>query len=178
MKIAVIGASGWIGGAVVREALARGHEVTAIARDRSKLDTIDGVAAIAANATDPFSIAEAVAGTDAVVSSVSGKSYGVPPHALVATALLEALPRAGVRRLVIVGGAGGLTTAAGTRVIDGPHFHDEWKPEANGQIEALEVLTRRRCGRRLDGPQPCSADRAGRADRHLSRAGRGPAPDR
>jgi putative NADH-flavin reductase len=42
MRIAVIGASGWLGGAIAREALARGHEVTAMGRKRGRLEAIEG----------------------------------------------------------------------------------------------------------------------------------------
>ena len=54
--------------------------------------------------------------------------------------LLDGLGRAGVRRLVVAGGAGSLLVASGQRLLDTPEFHDEWKPEALAAAEALEVF--------------------------------------
>ena len=53
--------------------------------------------------------------------------------------MLSGLSQAGVRRLVVVGGAGSLEVASGTRLVDTPDFHEEWKPEALGQAEALDL---------------------------------------
>ncbi len=139
MKIGVLGASGWIGSAVVREALARGHELTAIVHQRGRLEVPDGVQIVEAEATDPSSVVAAVIGLDAVVFAVSGKRAATPPQTEVAAALLDALPRAGVRRLIAVGSAGGLESA-GTRLMDHAGFLEEWKPEAAAQIDALEVF--------------------------------------
>ena len=92
MKIAVIGATGNLGSAVAREATARGHHVTALGS--SNMD-----------AADPASVKEAVTGHDAVVVAIAGGDRLVPRSA---GALLEALPLAGVSRLVFLGGGGSL----------------------------------------------------------------------
>jgi putative NADH-flavin reductase len=68
MKIAVIGASGWLGGAIAREAVSRGHEVTAIGRDAARLSQVEGARAVVADLDDPESIVDAVRGSDVVVS--------------------------------------------------------------------------------------------------------------
>jgi uncharacterized protein YbjT (DUF2867 family) len=62
MKIAVIGASGWLGGAIAREAVSRGHEVTAIGRDAARLSQVEGARAVVADLDDPESIVDAVRG--------------------------------------------------------------------------------------------------------------------
>jgi putative NADH-flavin reductase len=68
MKIAVIGATGWLGGAIAREALERGHEVTAIGRDPEKLAALQGMNAVAVDATQSDALAEAIAGHSAITS--------------------------------------------------------------------------------------------------------------
>lgn len=142
MKLAIFGASGWIGGAVTREALARGHEVTAVVRDPARLElSHDRLATATGDVTQPDSIAAVTAGHDAVVAAISGRRdahHEAVPAA--ARALLEALPRTDVDRLVWVGGASSLEVAPGVRVFDTPEFPADWKPEASAQIDALEVF--------------------------------------
>ena len=124
MKIVVFGATGMIGTRIAAELEQRGHAVTAATR------------ATGADVTDPQSVASVAAGADAVVSAVSarGVSYTL---ADVAPALVEGLREAGVRRLLVVGGAGSLEVAPGKRLLDTPDFPEEWKPEAIAQSEAL-----------------------------------------
>jgi putative NADH-flavin reductase len=143
MKIAVIGASGWLGGTVVREAVARGHQVTAMARKIGKLPEGDGIADAQVDVTDAETLREAVAGHDAVVSAVTdrtGTDRAIIPTS--ARTLIEALPEAGVTRLVFLGGGGTLEAAPGTRLVDLPDFPAEYRAEALAQAEALETLRR------------------------------------
>lgn len=142
MKIALFGATGHVGRAILDEALARGDEVTAIVRDPARLDTKDPrIAVVTGDIAHPESWLDALRGCDVLVVSISarrdGSNDGVP--ALAAT-VLDYLPKAGVKRLVWVGGAASLETAPGVRVIDDPHFPEAWKAEAQGQIKALEVF--------------------------------------
>ena len=140
MKLIVFGASGLLGTRLVNEALDRGHEVTAVARDASRLDNRDGrVRTASADATDPDSVAAVAGGHEVAVSAVTQHQA---PEMLVdaARGLLEGLARAGVPRLISVGGAGSLEVAPGQRLVDTPDFHDEWKPEALAAADALEVF--------------------------------------
>jgi uncharacterized protein len=140
MRVAVIGASGWLGGCVTRELLARGHEVTAIGRDESKLRDIEGAGAAVADVTDPGSITRAVTGHDAVVSAVTDRTTGdrsIIPRT--ARTLLEAVPESGVRRVVVVGGGGSLEVEPGVRAIDQPGFPEQYRAEAEAQAEALDI---------------------------------------
>jgi uncharacterized protein len=108
MRIAVVGATGRIGSRVVDEALGRGIEVTAVLRDPDR-DLPTGVERRVAEATDVAALATAISGQDAVVSALGGAE--VDQVSVVVTgahALLEALPRAGVERLLVVGGGGSL----------------------------------------------------------------------
>jgi putative NADH-flavin reductase len=134
MRIAVIGATGWLGGTIAREAASRGHEVTAIARH---LD--DGVRA---DVTDRKSVLNAVRGHDVVVSAVTDRTSEESRSIIPATAklLLDVLPEAGVPRLAFVGGGGSLETEPGVRHVDSPHFPPEYKAEALAQARALDIL--------------------------------------
>ncbi|MER7004676.1 NAD(P)H-binding protein [Dactylosporangium sp. NPDC000555] len=123
-KIAVIGAGGRLGGAIAREAADRGHQVTPLGR--STMDV-----------TDPASVTAAVAGHDAVVASLKGPDGLVPRGA---AALLAGLTRAGVHRLVFVGGGGSLEYAPGQRYVDSPDFPAAYRQTAQDQAAALELL--------------------------------------
>jgi putative NADH-flavin reductase len=140
MKLIVFGASGALGSRLLAEALERGHEATAVARDASRLDDHGGrVQTAAADVTDAGSVATVAPGHDVAVSAVTQHQQ---PEMLVdaARGLLEGLGRAGVPRLISVGGAGSLEVAPGQRLVDTPDFHDEWKPEALAAADALEVF--------------------------------------
>jgi hypothetical protein len=141
MKIAVIGATGWMGGAIAREAVSRGHEVTAIGRDPTRLAALEGMHPVATDATDPSSIAEAISDHDVAVLSVtdrSGPDRSIIPAA--AQALIEAHPRADVPRIAMMGGGGSLLDDDGKRFVDHPGFPQEYKAEALAQAEALALL--------------------------------------
>lgn len=142
MRLAIFGASGWIGGTVAREALERGHDVTAVVRDPARLKLTHGrLTVVTGDVTDWAGIASIVAGHDAVAAAISGrrdKDHGVVSTA--AHALLAGLVEADVNRLVWVGGAGSLEVSPGGRLIDTPQFPAEWKEEAMAQVEALELF--------------------------------------
>lgn len=142
MRIALFGATGHIGHAILDEALARGHEVAAIVRDPARLDRRhERLHVVTGDAARPETWLAAVRGSDAAVASLSARRDG-DQALLVANArtLLERLPDAGVPRLVWVGGAGSLEVAPGLRLLDTPDFPAEWKPEAEAQALALEAF--------------------------------------
>jgi prolipoprotein diacylglyceryl transferase len=141
MRIVVFGAGGRVGTRTVAEALARGHDVTAVVRDPAAHDLDrDGLSVVAGDATDPSSVAEVAAGHDLAISTV-GTGFGKTPETLPAAArgLLEGLSRAGVARLIVLGGAGSLEVAPGVRVLDTEGFREEWKPDALAQAESLDI---------------------------------------
>jgi uncharacterized protein len=141
MRIALFGATGMIGSRVLAEAQGRGHRVTAVVRDAARApEDADGHAV--ADVTDAPQVAAAVAGHDAVISAVGGGGVVVAA----APALLDGLARAGVTRLLVVGGAGSLLNAEGVRLIDRPEFPEAWRPAASAQVTALA------CYRASGGP--------------------------
>jgi uncharacterized protein YbjT (DUF2867 family) len=104
MKLTVLGATGGIGKELVRQALAAGHEVTAVVRDPARMPvTGERLEVFRADLTDAEALRPAVAGRDAVVSGLGPrgrKDVGVAAR-LTRTAL-AALEAEGVRRLVVV----------------------------------------------------------------------------
>jgi putative NADH-flavin reductase len=141
VRIAVIGASGWLGSAVTAEAVRRGHEVTAISRSIGSAEGLEGVERVPADVTDHVALVAAIAGHDAVVSSVTDRTTddrSLIPRA--ARALISAVPQAGVPRLLVIGGGGSLEVAPGVRAIDEPGFPARYLAEARAQAEALRVL--------------------------------------
>lgn len=142
MKIILFGASGHIGSAIADELLSRGHEVTAVTRTGAG-DDKPGLTVKPGDATDPAAVADLVAGHDAVASAV-GPKIGVDDDEQIllgtAKSMVEALPKAGVRRLVVLGGAGSLEVAPGLKVIDKPDFPAMWKANAQAQTKVLELL--------------------------------------
>lgn len=139
MKIAVIGASGMIGQRVAAEALARGHAVTALVRDPSRVAARPGLAAQAADVTDAAGLPALLAGHDAVVAAYSTGANDPQLYTRVAHNLFGALKAAGVSRLVVVGGAGSLEVAPGVQLVDTPEFPAAWRDGASALRDALAV---------------------------------------
>lgn len=147
MKIALIGATGFVGTAVLAELLQRDHHVTAIMRDPTKLSSRPGVSAVAADAYDPDAIAGAVRGNDAVVSAFN-PGWNEPElydkFLRGAAAIERGVEAAGIKRLLVVGGAGSLFVAPGVQLVDTPEFASHVPPNivpgAQAARDALEVL--------------------------------------
>jgi putative NADH-flavin reductase len=136
MRIALIGATGTIGSRIAAEARSRGHEVTAITRSGK-----DG--AVQADARDGSALAAVVRGHDAVISAVSPPRDGsdaTGPMLECARGIMAGMRAAGVRRLLIVGGAASLEVAPGTRLFDTPEFPEMAKNEAGSGIAQLELI--------------------------------------
>lgn len=133
MKIAVIGASGNVGSRIVTEALSRGHRVTGVARHSDRIAPRPGLSVAAGDIADPESLASVLAGPDVVVSSVRFVDFDVDR-------LLSALELAGRPRLLMVGGAGSLKTAAGAVLVDTPNFPEPFRAEARAGAATLRQL--------------------------------------
>lgn len=133
MKIAIIGAAGNVGQRLVAEALSRKHEVTAIGPTRAKLEALANVTVRTATMADTDGLAQALAGVDVAISAVRFVNYD--PQGL-----LAALRKAGVHRLLVVGGAGSLVSPAGGLVMAGANFPEVALPEARAGAKVLEAL--------------------------------------
>lgn len=150
MKLAIIGATGFVGSAVVTEALQRGHSLSAIVRTTGKLPTHPALRPVAADINDTEALAAILAGHDAVISAYNPGWAEPEIYAKMvrgSQAILDAVRQSGVRRLLVVGGAGSLEVAPGVQLIDTPQFPAEYKQGALGAREALLQL---RADTRLD----------------------------
>ncbi|OZY44465.1 NAD(P)-dependent oxidoreductase [Pseudomonas lundensis] len=132
-KIAIIGATGRAGSQLLEEALRRGHSVIAIARHASKIGQREHVVTKDVDVHDAQALQEALAGSDVVLSAAHFSTLPVE-------AIIEPVKKAGVKRLLFVGGAGSLLLPDGTKVIDSEGFPDEYKPEATAGGQYLETL--------------------------------------
>lgn len=109
MKVLVLGAGGRTGAAVVQQAIAAGHEVTALVRQAGTYHGPAGVRVEEGDATDTAAVAAAVAGQDAVIDTIGGKTpykSGITLETDVAKAVIAAMQRHGVRRLLVTSAVG------------------------------------------------------------------------
>lgn len=133
MNVALIGATGNIGTAIRKELLSRGHTITAISRKVDAAALEEGVEARQADMMDVPGIADALAGHDAVVSA----AMFIPGSS---ARFVEGLCQSGVKRAVIVGGAGSLDAGGGKLVADVIEVPDEWRPAIAEGVVLLDTL--------------------------------------
>jgi uncharacterized protein len=145
MKVVLLGATGFVGSAILKEALYRGHQVTAVVRKQGQLNPTQELKIQITDVYDSVALAAAIVGYDALISAFNP---GWKDPNLYAdqvrgtTSILQAVKAASVKRVLWVGGAGGLLVKPGVRVIDAPDFPVAIKPGSLATIEALDQLRR------------------------------------
>lgn len=120
-NVLLIGATGFVGSAVLNELLERGHKVTAVVRNTAKLPQNELLTAVEQDVSDVEAIAKLAEGKDAVISAYNPGWMNPEIEKLITEnypKILEAAKKSGVERLIIVGGAGTLFYAPGLRVVD------------------------------------------------------------
>lgn len=144
MKLALIGASGFVGTQLLKEALHRGHAVTAIVRHPAKI-TIkdDNLTVQQADVLNEVDTAALLSGHDAIISAYNA-GWGNPDiyndFIKGSKAIENAATKSGVKRLLVVGGAGSLEIAPGKQLVDTPEFPAEWKSGALAVRDYLDIL--------------------------------------
>lgn len=139
MKVAIIGASGFIGSAILNEALSRGHDITAIVRNPEKVTVSNP--RLNVNKGDVIKEEELVSllkGNEAVISAYSANDSSTYVKAI--TAIINATKKAGITRLLAVSGAGSLEVKPGVQLLDTPEFPAEWKDGATATRNAFDVI--------------------------------------
>ncbi|MFI6598137.1 NAD(P)-dependent oxidoreductase [Nonomuraea sp. NPDC050536] len=130
MKILLFGATGMIGQRIAAELAKRGHEVTGVSRSGGP---------VKGDVADAGTLAR---GHDVVISAISPPRDGTEPEAPFLDAnraLIDGVRQAGVNRLIVVGGAGGLKVAPDLDLVDTPDFPDIYLKEARAQRSNLEI---------------------------------------
>ena len=142
-KVAVIGATGFVGTQVVKELANRGYFVNALARNTSKIEESENVKAIAVDVYNTSELSEILKGNDAVISAFN--SGWTNPNIFEdflkgAESIEKAVEESGVKRFITVGGAGSLYIAENLQLIDTPEFPAEIKPGAEAARQYLEII--------------------------------------
>lgn len=142
MNIALIGASGFIGSALLKEALSRGHQLTALVTRPEKLATASNLKAVKVDVNATDALAAQLKGHDAVLSAFSGhaQSNVLEYYEAGIRSVIAAAKKAEVPRLLVVGGAGSLDVAPGVQLLDTPAFPAAYKGTAEGARQALNIL--------------------------------------
>lgn len=141
-KVAVIGATGFVGKQVVNELSNRGYMVNAIARDSSKVEAKDNVNAVSADVNNVEELAKVLEGNDAVISSFNPgwTNPNLYDDFLNGSKNIEsAVEKSGVKRFITVGGAGSLFID-GNQLVDGPDFPADIKPGATAARDYLNEI--------------------------------------
>lgn len=143
MKIALIGASGFVGSAVLDELLRRGHEITAIVRHPEKVKQTDHVTAVKADVMNEDEVAKTVKGHDAVVNAFNA-GWDNPnlydDFLKGSKSIQNGVKKSGIKRYFTIGGAGSLYVAPGQQLVDSPEFPAEWKSGALAARDYLDVI--------------------------------------
>ncbi|UUC47200.1 NAD(P)-dependent oxidoreductase [Flavobacterium cerinum] len=142
MKIAIIGATGFVGSNILNEIISRNHQVTAIARNPK--DTTDaGVHWVKADIFNVTELANVLVGHDAVISAYN--SGWTNPNIYAdfikgSESIQEAVKQSGVKRYIVIGGAGSLFVAPGLQAVDTPDFPKEYHAGATAARDYLNTL--------------------------------------
>lgn len=138
-NIILIGASGFVGSAILTEALSRGHQVTAIVRHPEKVTTSNtNLKVIAADVQNAAALTDIIKGADVVISSYNPGWANPNIYNDTLTgykAILEAVKSANVTRLLVVGGAGSLYVKPGVTVMDTGVLPEAIMPGVKGLAE-------------------------------------------
>lgn len=143
MKVSVIGASGFVGSHIVKELLSRGHDVTAIVRDASKVDSQNNLTIESVDVNNEAELTNKLKGSDAVISAYNAgwTNPNLYNDFLNGSKTIEkAVKDSGVKRLIVVGGAGSLYTPDGSQIVDSADFPKEIKPGALAARDYLNII--------------------------------------
>lgn len=142
MKVAIIGATGFLGTSLVKEFANRGNEVTAISRNPSE-EVPENVAVVRADIFDTAALADILKGHDAVVSAYN-PGWTNPniydDFINGAKSIQVAVKLSGVKRFLLIGGAGSLYIAPDTQLVDTPEFPKEYYAGASAARDYLNII--------------------------------------
>ncbi|QTV05305.1 NAD(P)-dependent oxidoreductase [Faecalibacter bovis] len=143
MRVALIGATGFVGSAILKELTDRNHSIKAISRSINTESESNNVVPIQIDVNDTDALAADLKGADVVISAFNPgwTNPNIYEEFLTgAKNIQEAVKKADVKRFIVIGGAGSLLLDEELRVIDTPQFPEEIKPGAQAAAEYLEFL--------------------------------------
>ena len=143
MKVAVIGATGFVGQNLVEELNSRGHQVLAIAQDVSVLQKKENVIPINIDVNDTISLTSALKGNDIVISAFNAgwTNPNLYNDFLIGSKnIQQSVKEANVQRLIIIGGAGSLFITPSIQVVDTPDFPKEYHAGASAARDFLNII--------------------------------------
>lgn len=142
MKVAIIGATGFVGSKLVNEALNRGLEVTAIARKTENISA-ENINKVSVDVNNVNQLSEVLKNQDVVISAFNA-GWTNPnlydDFLSGAKSIQQAVKQAGVQRMIVVGGAGSLYANENQQLVDSPDFPAEIKPGATAARDYLNML--------------------------------------
>jgi putative NADH-flavin reductase len=138
MNVVLYGATGNSGSRILTELVSRGHLVTAIARDTSKIPA--EIKAKQDDLSDVDTITALISGSDAVISAYNPPTDDTDALIGVTERQIAAVRQAGDVRLIVVGGAGSLEVAPGVTLLASGHLPAPYVPIAESHGKALELL--------------------------------------
>jgi putative NADH-flavin reductase len=138
MNVVLYGATGNAGSRILKELVSRGHHVTAVARDTSKLPHT--VTAKQDDLSNLDAIASIIQRADAVVSAYAPPQDNTDALLGVTERQIAAVKKAGNIRLIVVGGAGSLEVAPGVTLLASGHLPAQWVSIAASHAKALKIL--------------------------------------
>jgi putative NADH-flavin reductase len=142
MKIAIIGATGFVGSTILNELVSRNHAITAIARN-PKEDENSSITWVKADANNVNELSKAIAGNEIVISAYN--AGWTNPNLYTdflegSKAIQEAVKKSGAKRFIVIGGAGSLFVAPNLQAVDTPDFPKEIYPGASAARDYLNVI--------------------------------------
>ena len=142
MKVAIIGATGFVGSAVLTEGISRGYELTAIVRDTAKVEKAASVTALSIDINNVEALAAALSGHDAVINAFNPgwSNPNIYADSIKGSkSIQEAVKKSGVKRFLTIGGAGSLYIGE-HQLVDSPQFPKEYYPGASAARDYLTAL--------------------------------------
>jgi uncharacterized protein len=142
MRLAIFGGTGRVGRRLIEYATAAGHSVHALVRDPARLPANALVDAEAGDVTDPAAVSTVVRGSDAVLSVLGGAGLANPGTAISSGMrnIVQAMERAGVRRVLAVGGSGVLDDPRGGLRSEAPGFPEVFAAINREHLGTWEAL--------------------------------------
>lgn len=143
MKVALIGASGFVGTAILKELLQRGHLVTAIVRNIEKISEQKNLSIISADVFNEIELINALKGNDAVISAYNPGWTNLEIYndfIKGSNAITTAIKKAGIKRFIVVGGAGSLFIEPDKQLVDSEDFLPEIKQGALAARDFLNII--------------------------------------